>query len=570
MPQTPARKRKKPAAASPPHTERTMVPLERIHLSPLNPRTEFPAAGIRDLAATIERDGLIQALTVRPSREREGCFEIAAGERRFRALEHLQRQGKIGGDWPVPAQVREMDDSELLTLALVENLLREDLHPLDEAYAYRRLAEQGVRTAEIARRVRRTQRHVQLRLKLTGLDAQVQKAFRAGEITLAQARALATAPPELHVPAFEAFRKWPNLYQDPAHLMGLLTRDTFPQSEAAFAPREYTGPIVEDPETGERRYPDLGQVRRLQTRAAERLRRELEAKTRHPVEIVEGPPEEVWTRYQPAAGRGGRTVITVSPSGELKVLENLVPVKTAKTSAAASKPRNGVIDDGVTTVPVTLRSEAQRRRNSALQEAVAGDAAVALRLALVGLLQEGWGLDAGLAFGPARLTPPSLEGAPVAALARAELTEALGKKLVPEPRSADSDMLALLTGPEEVARVFRALLEVPDDVVLRLLTRVVAARTGSPAIRPGDTPLARELAQHLGVTADPAGWLDPDLLGLYRKPHLIRLAADSGAVPKNELAELEALSKEEILKRILASETRDPGYLPSELRFEKP
>jgi ParB/RepB/Spo0J family partition protein len=568
MPKTAPRQPKQPAAPSLPTTERTTVPLERIHLSPLNPRTEFPMPGIRDLAATIERDGLIQALTVRPSREREGCFEIAAGERRFRALEHLQRQGKISGDWPVPVQVREMDDSELLTLALVENLLREDLHPLDEAYAYQRLAEQGVRTAEIARRVRRTQRHVQLRLKLTGLDARVQKAFRTGEITLAQARALATAPPELHVPAFEAFRKWPNLYQDPAHLMGLLTRDTFPQSEAAFAPREYTGPIVEDPETGERHYADLGQVRRLQTRAAERLRRELEAKTRHPVEVVEGPPEEIWTRFQPAAGRGSHTAITVSPSGELEVLENLVPVGKAKAAVPAEP------EDDVSTVSVTLRSQAQRRRNGALQEAVAGDAAVALRLALVGLLQEGWGLDAGLAFGPARLTPPSPEGSPVAALARAELSEALGKKLVPEiapePRSADGDVLALLSGPEEVARAFRALLAVPDDAVLRLLTRVVAARTGSPAIRPGDAPLARELARHLAVTADPAGWLDPELLGLYRKPHLIRLAKDSGAVPKAKLGELEALTKEEIVERILASETRDPDYLPPELRFEEP
>jgi ParB family chromosome partitioning protein len=179
------------------------VPLSAIEPSPRNPRKHFDAEGISELAESIAADGLRQPLELRRSPGDPRRFEIVAGERRFRALSRLVADGRLAGDHPVPAQVvGELDDATMLLRALVENLQRQDLHPLEEADAFVRLRdEHGLSTEQIATKAGKSRRWVQIRIALTELPAEMRTAFADGRIGLAEARRLVTTASE--APAVE-------------------------------------------------------------------------------------------------------------------------------------------------------------------------------------------------------------------------------------------------------------------------------------------------------------------------------------------------------------------------------
>ena len=103
-----------------------------VRPNPFQPRTQMDETALAELAASIEASGLLQPVVVRP---RNGSYELIAGERRWRAVERL-------GWTKIPVVVKDVDDQTLLTLALVENLQRNDLSPIDEAAGYRRLSEE--------------------------------------------------------------------------------------------------------------------------------------------------------------------------------------------------------------------------------------------------------------------------------------------------------------------------------------------------------------------------------------------------------------------------------------------
>jgi len=157
------------------------LPIDRIAPNPLQPRKSFDAAALDGLARSVKSSGVIQPVVVR--RAGDG-YQLVAGERRWRAagLAGLER---------IPAIVREATDVESLELALVENLLREDLNPLEEADAYQRLiAEFGWTQEELGDRVGRDRSSVANTLRLLKLPAVIQDDLRAGRLTMGHARAL--------------------------------------------------------------------------------------------------------------------------------------------------------------------------------------------------------------------------------------------------------------------------------------------------------------------------------------------------------------------------------------------
>lgn len=188
------------ALSSPPRPveeeELGRVPLTAIVPSPANPRRQFSPEEIEELAMSIAGQGLQQPLQLRPSPHEAGRFEIVAGERRFRALRLLVERQKLPADFRVPALLSaDLDDRAMLLRALIENLQRQDLHPLDEAVAFERLRTTfALTTEEIASQLGKSQRWVQLRLSLLELDGDVKAAFLAGDVQLAHARALAGEP----------------------------------------------------------------------------------------------------------------------------------------------------------------------------------------------------------------------------------------------------------------------------------------------------------------------------------------------------------------------------------------
>lgn len=160
------------------------VPVRAVVPNPLQPRQDFSEAELAELAASIRENGLLQPLVVRPSATTEGRYELVAGERRFRSVQSL-------GWEDVPVLVREVDDEALLVLALVENLQREQLNPLEEAEGYQSLTERFDMTQEeIARAVGKERSTVANCLRLLKLPVSIRKLLRDGELSMGHARAL--------------------------------------------------------------------------------------------------------------------------------------------------------------------------------------------------------------------------------------------------------------------------------------------------------------------------------------------------------------------------------------------
>lgn len=159
----------------------TEIPVDAIVPNPQQPRKAFDDNSLRDLATSLGQTGVLQPVVVR--RAAHG-YELIVGERRWRAA-------KLAGLTRIPAIVREATDAQSLELALVENLLREDLNPMEEAEAYQRLlAEFGWTQEELAQRVGRDRSSVANCLRLLKLPALIQADLRAGRLTMGHARAL--------------------------------------------------------------------------------------------------------------------------------------------------------------------------------------------------------------------------------------------------------------------------------------------------------------------------------------------------------------------------------------------
>ncbi|TVP58192.1 MAG: ParB/RepB/Spo0J family partition protein [Gemmatimonadales bacterium] len=155
-----------------------------IRANPFQPRREFAEEELADLQASIQENGLLQPLVVRSAPGRQNVYELVAGERRLRSITAL-------GWTKVPAVVRDVDDRTLLVLALVENIQREELSPLEEAEGYRVLGEEFELTqAQIAEAVGRSRSAVANSLRLLRLPPSVRRMLSQGELSMGHARAL--------------------------------------------------------------------------------------------------------------------------------------------------------------------------------------------------------------------------------------------------------------------------------------------------------------------------------------------------------------------------------------------
>lgn len=159
-----------------------MLAIASIAPHPNQPRRYFDDAALDELAASIAHRGVIQPVIVRPIGE--GKYQLVAGERRWRAAQRAQLH-------EIPALIRSLDEREVMALALIENLQREDLNPVEEARAYQRLADdEGLTQAEIARMVDKSRSHVANIQRLLGLPEAVLTLVEEGSLSMGHARAL--------------------------------------------------------------------------------------------------------------------------------------------------------------------------------------------------------------------------------------------------------------------------------------------------------------------------------------------------------------------------------------------
>lgn len=165
-----------------PTTGLAQLSIAVIEPDPAQPRRHFADAALDELAASIAARGVIQPVIVRPLGQ--GRYQLVAGERRWRAAQRAQLH-------EIPALIRELSDREVMALALIENLQREDLNPIEEARAYQRLSEsEGMTQAEIARMVDKSRSHVANFQRLLALPEPVLAMVETGKLSMGHARAL--------------------------------------------------------------------------------------------------------------------------------------------------------------------------------------------------------------------------------------------------------------------------------------------------------------------------------------------------------------------------------------------
>ena len=163
------------------HDRVLRVKLERIKPSPLQPRKDFPPEALQELAASIKEQGIVQPLIVR---DRQTHYELIAGERRWRAAQLLNLA-------EVPVIVREADDVSVLELALIENLQRENLNPMEEALGYSQLIDQfQLRQEDVATKVGKSRVAVANALRLLKLAPEVQAHVRDGRLSVGHAKVI--------------------------------------------------------------------------------------------------------------------------------------------------------------------------------------------------------------------------------------------------------------------------------------------------------------------------------------------------------------------------------------------
>jgi ParB family chromosome partitioning protein len=159
------------------------IPLGQIRANPFQPRQEFRPEQLADLEASLKINGLLQPITVRPAPNGSG-YELIAGERRYRAATRL-------GWTDIPALIKVVDDRDALSLALVENLQRADLDPIEEAEGYQRLQQEFSATQQqVADAVGKDRSTVANALRLLQLPASVRRLLQEGQLTTGHARAL--------------------------------------------------------------------------------------------------------------------------------------------------------------------------------------------------------------------------------------------------------------------------------------------------------------------------------------------------------------------------------------------
>lgn len=213
-----------PVAEAPtgPRRADMMVPIEKIVPNPDQPRRSFTPDQLDELAASIREKGVIQPLIVRPRPGFAGEYEIVAGERRWRASQKAQLH-------ELPVLVRDFDDTEVLEVAIIENIQRADLNPIEEAAGYRQLMDRFGHTQErMAEALSKSRSHIANLLRLLQLPDPVQEMLRDGSLSAGHARALITSDDPLGL-AREVVKK------------GLSVRETERLAKTVQARQDTTG-----------------------------------------------------------------------------------------------------------------------------------------------------------------------------------------------------------------------------------------------------------------------------------------------------------------------------------------
>lgn len=553
------------------------VPFGALNPNPHNPRAEISDDSVAELAASIEVDGLLQPLLVRATEGAPPEYQIIAGMRRWRALRLLRARGLVDDAYAVPVRVvRAANDLDALRLAVVENLQREAVPPLDEAEAFDALIRAGESKERVAGLIGKTVRFVELRLALvTRLGDGAKTALRQGTLSLQAARILAQHDEKRQRAALSRLQQ--GYYRDARSLQRDLTDELPPAAAALFDLALYTGEFAEDvADPAVRWCKDVGQFEELQQVELDKRVAELKAKWAW---VKVSPRKEYFSEYGFARSRDAAiagAVIDIGRNWSIEVHEGLVKAEDAhklKRKAAAEaktdgkKPKREIGDD----FTAALTTYCHNRRTEALQLAVAGDVEAAKTAVCAALLTVAHGVAiSGRDVIPAEQFVLRAEVAEILTACAADLgplvrlmlpkeghTTPQAGALAAKSYDRDGALLAAIGGLKPAARD-------------RLFAALVALRCYSPAsdkLEAGGTAAALfELTKskdqhHRTITAG--------YLALCRKPRLVALAERLGV---GEPERLEKMRGKDLQAQILeavtaAAEKGRKVPVPPEMEF---
>lgn len=176
------------APVATPSRDRLMIPIEQIIANPDQPRRTFEPAALQELAESLRDRGVLQPLIVRPHPQDDGLYQLVAGERRWRAAQMAQLH-------ELPVIIRDLSDTEVLEIAIIENIQRADLNAIEEAASFRQLMDRFGHTQErLAEALKKSRSHIANLLRLLSLPDQVQQFVKDGKLSAGHARALITSP----------------------------------------------------------------------------------------------------------------------------------------------------------------------------------------------------------------------------------------------------------------------------------------------------------------------------------------------------------------------------------------
>ncbi|MBJ6369147.1 ParB/RepB/Spo0J family partition protein, partial [Snuella sedimenti] len=206
------------------------VGLVEISIGKTNPRREFNDASIGELSESIRKNGLLQPILVRPTAK---GYELVCGERRLRACRLINLES-------VPAQVKELNDQEALEAQIVENLEREDVHPIDEAETFKLMLEQGnYNIGDIATKIARSETFILQRLSLNNLNAEWKKLFLKGVVNLSKALIIARLEKKYQKEVAQVAKDWQGGIKSTKQLQAYIDSNITAQlSKALFDPKD--------------------------------------------------------------------------------------------------------------------------------------------------------------------------------------------------------------------------------------------------------------------------------------------------------------------------------------------
>lgn len=498
------------------------LPTARLVASDLNPRKTFDEGATAELADSIAAQGLLQNLVVRPLPAKRGraTHEVVAGGRRLRALQLLVKQKRMAAGATVPVRVIDEDDDNARAIAILENLQRADVPPVEEGDAFRQLVDAGWKTAHIAERIGKTPRYVQNRIKVVDrLATPARDALADGRINLAQAEAICDAAPELQEEAIECITGGHGHWQREEDIRASIREEMPPASYAIF---EVDPALVLEGEDGE---PDLIRSRArfdiLQAAAVEKLQATLLAQGWAAAPVVSY--FNSWQYQKRPKADGGHAIVEYRRTGEVKIHHGLIDNDIVRTEEKAdAKTPSGEGSKPAKLFNQSHLERAARSKTEHIQNLVAHAPETGLRCAVYGMLDR-WSAvriaSERETMGDDAYRRHTAVLAPLAAECGLRADDVDDGAF--DFSDADDGVVWQALSGLDVARLVEIL------AVLVAQTVQVSSFT-DPGNQPEVNDIAAAAAAESALPLNPPALVDGAYLGSARKPELLAIAAAAG------------------------------------------